>query len=690
MIPLPVDNSYLVFGYIGPGAGFAFLGSFVVLLAASVLVMVAVATWPFRVLLGLALRRGRRRAPTDVGRVVIVGLDGLDAGRCARLMAAGQLPHFAELAKAGTFRPLASTCPPISPVAWSSFMTGVNPGKHRIFDFLSRDLRTYLPELSSVRIDAARRGRRAAVRLLRKSRPFWAVLGEHGVFSTILRVPVTFPPEKFHGLCLSGMCVPDLRGTQGTFTCYATDADSAETAPTGGDLRPIEFRDGWAEVLLPGPPMSRRAGGESSARLRVQLQASGHAVLHVAGQRIELSIGTYSPWVRIPFRVGRLRHAHGICRFLLVSSALQFRLYVTPVNLDPERPALPISYPRHFSMYLAKLLGPFATLGLAEDTWGRNAGVLDDASFLEQVYSIHEERERMLSEMLARNRAGLCVCVFDAPDRVQHMFTRDPGLPGAADAEAVIDDMYGRMDALVGRVRSRLQPRDALLIVSDHGFSSFRRGVNLNVWLRENGYLQAGPEKRDADYLRSVDWSQTRAYTFGLSGIYLNRQGREAAGIVAPGEVERLKQEVAARLKTLRDEATGQCPIHAVHDAARTYTGPYRDDGPDLIVGFAAGYRASWDAAVGRTDGPLFSDNLRPWQGDHCVDSSLVPGVFFANRRLPVDRPLHLVDIAPTVLRLFGVPVPAYMDGLPAELALAEQSHVAQEMMSRKGAKTQR
>ncbi len=680
MILVPVDSSCIVLGYIGPGAGFAFMGSFLVLLAAIVLVVLAVATWPFRAILGLVLRRGRRRAPTDVGRVVIVGLDGLDPARCARLIAAGKLPHLADLARNGAFRPLASTCPPISPVAWSSFMTGVNPGKHRIFDFLSRDLRTYLPELSSVRIDAARPGRRAKLKLLRKSRPFWAVLGEHGVFSTVLRVPVTFPPEEFHGLCLSGMCVPDLRGTQGTFTCFTSDAGSAAGAPTGGDLRRIEFRDGRAEMLLPGPPSTCRDGGEVGARLLVRLSADGlGAVLRVARQRVELRAGVYSPWVRVPFRVGRFRHAYGICRFLLVATTPAFLLYVTPVNIDPERPALPISHPRHLSMYLAKLLGPFATLGLAEDTWARNAGVLDDAHFLEQVYAIHDERKLVFLEMLARNRAGLCVCVFDAPDRVQHMFTRAPGPSGAAagDGHAVIDDMYVRMDALVGHVCSRLRPRDVLLIVSDHGFSSFRRGVNLSVWLRENGYLAAGAGNPQADYLRSVDWSRTCAYSFGLSGIYLNRQGREAAGIVAASEVDGLKQELAARLMALRDPVTGECPIHAVHDAARVYTGPYRGDGPDLIVGFAAGYRASWEAAVGRTDGPLFSDNLRPWQGDHCVDSSLVPGVFFANRSLTVDRPLRLVDIAPTVLRLFGVPVPAYMDGTPADLMRTDQGDVS-------------
>ncbi len=659
----------LQLAYIGPGAGFAFLGSFFILLAAVFLVILALLSWPFRAALALFRRRGRARRRTGIRRVVIVGLDGLDPARCRALIAAGRLPALARLAEEGMFRDLATTCPPISPVAWSSFMTGANPGKHGIFDFLGRDPRTYLPELSSARVETVRG--RPVFRGLRRSRPFWHVLGEHGVFSAILRVPLTFPPEPFEGLLLSGMCVPDLQGTQGTFTCFTDDPALAAGRSEGGQVIPLHFVDGCANGCLPGPPKPKQPGENIGAPLTIRIRPDGRRVrLDISRQRLTLQPGRYSGWIRVRFRLGPWRAVNGICRFYL-HSIRPFRLYVTPVNIDPEKPALPISHPPLYAIYLAKLHGPFATLGLAEDTWARNAGVIDDRTFLEQVWSIHAEREAMFLDALRRTRRGLCVCVFDASDRIQHMFMRPDGakLEGLDQPpEAVIEEMYARLDALVGAVRGELGPDDVLIVMSDHGFTRFRRGVNLNAWLRTQGWLASRPGREAAAYLQGIDWTRTRAYTFGLSGIYLNRRGREAQGILNAAEAERAKQEIADRLRALVDPATGQRAVREVYDARQTYRGPYVEEGPDLIVGFEAGYRAAWEAAVGRADGDVFSDNTQPWSGDHCVDRALVPGVFFCNRALNAPAPLRIVDIAPTVLNLLGVPAPAYMDGRSAAL----------------------
>ncbi|MBN1268667.1 MAG: alkaline phosphatase family protein, partial [Kiritimatiellae bacterium] len=658
--------------YIGPGAGFAFLGSFLVLLTAIVLVIVAVLSWPFRVALALLFRRGRKRARTDVRRVVIVGLDGFDAGRCERLLAAGRLPHLDQLRREGCFRPLLSTCPPISPVAWSTFMTGANPGKHNIFDFLNRDLRTYLPVLAIARVTPARGRRPAGVKLLRKSRTFWSILGEYGVFSSILRVPVTFPPEKFRGLCLSGLGVPDLLGTQGTFTAFSdAKADGAEAKPEGGRRVHVSFQGDRAKTWLGGPSVNR-GGKQVELRLPLEIRLAQDrraAFLHIAGQRIRLETGTYSDWVRLKFRRRFARPVSGLCRFYLASVKPGFLLYATPLNIDPERPALPVSHPPYYSIYLAKLLGSFATLGMAEDTWARNEGVLDDKAFLDQVYRIHEERERMFFAALDRLRRGLLVYVFEASDRIQHMFTRPAEKDAAARArcEQAVEDMYVRMDDLVGRVAKRMRKQDVLMVVSDHGFTEFSRGVNLNVWLKQEGYLAVGGAP-DKEYLQSVDWSKTRAYTFGLSGIYLNRKGRESGGIVADSEVVALKREIEAGLMKLADPQTGRQAVRKVYDAAEMYSGPYAGNGPDLVIGYDKGYRASWEAAVGRTDGEIFSDNTKPWGGDHCVDREVVPGVFFCSRPLEGRERPELADVGPTVLSLFGVPPPDYMDGEPLPL----------------------
>jgi len=651
-----------ILGYIGPGAGFAFLGSFLIVLVAIGMVILALLSWPFRLMISLLLRRGKKRARTTVGRVVIVGLDGLDPSRCRLLMEQGRLPHFSALAQEGSFENLTSTCPPISPVAWSSFSTGVNPGKHNIFDFLNRNKRTYMPELSSSRIET---GKKAQVKLLRKSKPFWHVLGEYGVFSTILRVPITFPPESFNGLCVSGMCVPDLRGSQGSFTCYSTQQSEARTE--GGERIHVVLEDGRFQTSLPGPP---RESGEPICldfQVRIPDDKSG-ASLTIDGQTIALKVGEYSDWIRLRFPLSAFKKVYGICRFRLNRLDPELQLYVTPVNIDPEHPCMPVTSPDVYAIYLSKLHGPFATLGLAEDTWALSEGVLDDASFLEQVYDIHDERERMFFDALARTRKGVCACVFDASDRIQHMFMRQHSMVSDAEQQSsvnAIDDMYERMDEMVGRVQKKLKPNDVLMVISDHGFTHFRRGVNLNVWLQEKGYLSVKEGKESEDYLQSVDWEQTQIYTFGLSGLYVNRKGREGRGIVTDKEWTAIKQGIIEELKALKDPATGESAIHDVHDAEKVYSGPYKSEGPDLIIGYNKGYRASWDAAVGKTSGPLFSDNEKPWSGDHCVDTALVPGVFFCNKTLSKESELRLMDVGPSVLNLLGVPVPGYMDGKP-------------------------
>ncbi|MDB5335551.1 MAG: type phosphodiesterase/nucleotide pyrophosphatase [Planctomycetaceae bacterium] len=663
--------------YIGPGAGISFIGSFFGLIIAFGLLFVSLLTWPIRMFL-MWLRRRRVGLKSLAKRVVVVGLDGLDPGRVRRLMAEGRLPHLKQLAERGTFTNLATTLPPISPVAWSSFQTGVNPGKHNIFDFLNRNLRTYLPELSSTRIVEGASGWRnwvglggGSIRMLRKSQQFWKVLGEFGVFSTILRVPITFPPERFFGLSLSAMCTPDLRGTQGSFTLFSTDPE--ECRETTGGLRILVERIGHRiEAILPGPPRSSGTEPrEFRTRLLITILPEQNAIeLRVGRERIRLPLQQDSPWVHVEFRDGWFTRVSGICRFRVENLQPHFRLYVSPIHLDPERPAMPISHPSYYSLYLGKLHDAFATLGLAEDTWALNAGAITEAAFLDQAWAIHDERERMFFDALRRMQRGLTVCVFDAPDRIQHMFYRHDVADHSANAgrdvtryAQVLDQMYERMDDLVGRTAKELDDQAVLVVLSDHGFCDFSRGVNLNAWLREHGYLVTQQEGGTGDYLKGVDWSKTRAYAFGLSGIYLNQQGRESQGIVAPAAAAALRAEIISRLTGLPDPERGRSAIKRVYDAHQAYRGPYAANGPDLVVGYERGYRASWENAVGRCDGPVIQDNTRYWSGDHCVDPELVPGVLFCNRSLVTDRGASILDLAPTILELFGVPAPGYLDG---------------------------
>jgi predicted AlkP superfamily phosphohydrolase/phosphomutase len=564
-------------------------------------------------------------------------------------------------------------------VAWSSFQTGVNPGKHNIFDFLIPDKKTYQPKLSSVEIRESpnsigwgpmklRWGSRSNVTMLRKSKPFWSVLSEYGIFNCIIRVPITFPPEKLHGVQLSAMCVPDLRGTQGTFSQYTTRTPDADDK-TGGEVLHVKRRGNSIDGELLGPPHTE--GKPLKLPFAVTIEGADRASLKINGKTHALQAGTYTDWVQVTFRVGWRTKVSGVCRFLLLSTEPEFNLYVTPINIDPEKPAMEIGYPPVYPIYLAKRQGPYATLGLAEDTWGLSEQVLEDEHFLQQCSDIDRERETMFFDGLDKVSEGLCVCVFDGTDRMQHMFWRylddqHPARPAEVPKafRTAIEDLYVRMDSLVGRTMAKCDANDNLLMVlSDHGFNTFRRGVDLNRWLEQEGHLVVDDARRNEVHLAGIDWSKTKAFAIGLTGIFINTKDKFDQGIVEPGEeAERLCAEIAEKLMKLNDPVIGTTAVKRAYQAAKVYRGPYKEQAPDVIVGYASGYRVSWDAAVGRTSREVFHDNKKAWSGDHCVDPSVVPGILFCNHSINSEQP-RLLDIGPTVLDLFGIPTPDYMDG---------------------------
>lgn len=627
--------------YIGPGAGFALGGSLLTLVIAIAANIFSIVAWPFRAVYRWArFRRAARRA--KIRKLIFIGFDGLDAGLTERWMAEGKLPNLARLRETGGYRRLRTTYPALSPVAWSTFATGVNPAKHNIFDFLSRAPNSYAPELAPAKVRAANRSwKKARVESRRRSQTFWNILGHHQIPSTVLRVPVSFPPERFNGRMLSAMNTPDLKGTQGSFSLFTSAPTSTEME--GGTHYPLEESSDGLRGLLEGPE------GRTTP-FRVQ-----NSRLFIQGEACDLRPHEFTPWIKVRF--GRVS---GIVRFLLTSPAPETRLYASPVEIDPERPALPISHPAAYSAYLAKLFGSFATLGLAEDAWAFNEGALGPRDFLAQAWSIFEERRAMFTDALEKTRRGVAGCVFDTSDRIQHMFFRDMHQEGA-EFGGVIEETYQRMDKVAGEAMRHVDDSTLILALSDHGFRSFRRGVNLNAWLRENGYLAGGGGK----YFEGVDWRNTRAYALGLGGLYLNLRGREPEGSVHPGEeARRLKHELIGKLTGLTDSEDGATAIAHVYDAEKIYSGPYLDRAPDLIAGFADGYRTAWGAAIGLTGGAVFETNRKPWSGDHCVDPPLVPGVLFANRKIDGADP-GIEDLAPSILRLFGIDPPAWMEGRP-------------------------
>jgi predicted AlkP superfamily phosphohydrolase/phosphomutase len=664
----------LAHAYIGPGAGFALVSSFLTFIVAFFTAFFALFTFPAR-MAWRAIHRKKAPRKARVKKVIILGLDGLEPTICEQLIARGELPNFKKLMERGSYSRLATSYPAMSPVAWSTFATGADASYHGIWDFLKCDRRSYLPMLSSstvygevkflrlgpIRIPTKKGG----VRFLRKGVSFWKVLSDYGIFSTVLRVPITFPPEKINGLVLAGMDVPDLRGTMGTFTYFT---QSSEADKIGGTIIKLPPGDNGTITTSLSGPQSPLDGKPLEIPITIR-RANAHADVTIGTETIRLKEREYSPWVRLTFKAAPNLKLGGIARFYVTHLNGDFGLYVTPIHIDPDKPVMPITSPAFYSMYLAKLLGEYGTLGLAEDTWALNERVLDEQGFLDQAYGLHEERRAMWFHSLKKLRRGMACVVFDLSDRLQHMFFRylDPNHPANAGKDTTqykeaLHDMYREMDRLLAETLAYEDKHTAVFVLSDHGFKTFQRGMNINTWLRENGYLAVEEGYTGGEYLSGVDWSRTKAFALGLGGVYLNVKGRERHGIVDPKDADALKEELIGRMTGLVDAKTGKVAVNQVTDVARTFKGPFRKDGPDLLVGFAESFRISWDCARGVVTPDVFEDNTKSWSGDHCIDPNVVPGILFSNMRITKENP-GLVDLGPTVLDLFGIDTPNHMVG---------------------------
>jgi predicted AlkP superfamily phosphohydrolase/phosphomutase len=573
--------------------------------------------------------------------MIVLGFDGMDPVLVERWMANGELPNFEALRREGHYQPLATSNPPQSPVAWSSFATGSDPGHHGIHDFLRRDPATYLPDFSVARFTPPSSIGLGGWQLplgsgtlenLRQGESFWSQAQQAGQRATVLRVPVTYPPEPVQRM-LSGMGVPDLLGSQGTYTLYSTRRSAS--AESGGRVvhMPINT-DGQVDSLLEGPIHPLRSDGRALT-LPMALQFSADSVeVDLAGQRKTLALSEWSDWWPVRFDYG-LGSIPGMVRLRLIAGLPRPQLYVSPIHADPVEAVLPLTSPAEYAPHLAERIGRFHTLGMPEETWSLNQGHLDEQGFLDMVATTLAEGEAMLNDALAANDSELVIKVFVQPDRVSHMFWRglDPEHPLHADSSALAREaipwIYREADRILGDVRSQMRPEDRLVVLSDHGFAPFRRAAHLNRWLIENGWmvLQEGASESEPLFAQ-VDLASSRAYALGLNGLYLNQQGREAKGIVPESERDGLLDELIRDLANWRDE-DGSPVVRNTFRGSELYPGPFQGQAPDLVIGYASGYRASWQTSLGGAPMPLVEDNLQPWSGDHCIDPELVPGVLF-------------------------------------------------------------
>lgn len=626
--------------------------------------------WIFFILLIILIIGGIMKHKAETGeKVIIIGIDAMDPKITEQLMKEGKLPNFTYLKNQGAYSNLATAIPAESVVVWTSFMTGLNPGDHDIFSFIMRNPDDYFPYLSLNEISKV--SGKIKIKLRSKGLAFWDTLSKNRIRSYIYFCPNTFPARPISGKMLSGMGVPDISGTMGKYSFYTTAEPPLEDDPgRRGRIVRLEGKTGIINTSIYGPKVELNGSvKESTIPLKVSLfPDKDGAAIDFQGNHFFLKKNDWSGWQKVSFKVGLFKRLHGIVRFHLNSVRPELELYASPINFDPEKPPFPISYPYDFSQKLAKKTGPYYTQGMPYDTGALSDGALDDKAFLELTDEILNENEKILHSELKEFKGGAFFFYFETLDAVQHMFWRylDPRHPlyeSGSPYQDTISRYYEKMDRILGEILKNIDKDTTLIILSDHGFSSFRRAVHLNSWLLKHKYLYLKEGAVEGgDFLEDIDWSKTKAYALGFGGIYLNKAGRERDGIISESEAGDLKLQISEGLKQFRDLDTGEAVVSKVYNQEEAFQGRYAGDSPDLFVGFNAGYRASWQTALGGAPNALLEDNKRKWSGDHLIDPALVPGVVFINKKIDLGNP-SIIDMAPSILKLFNTDKPEEMKG---------------------------
>ena len=625
----------------------------------------------------------RADAPGAKG-IIVLGIDGMDPALLARCIRRGLTPNCGQLAARGVTK-LGTSDPPQSPVAWSNFISGSNPGLHGIFDFISMDTEKMVPQAATaspptpgLTIPVGDYGiplSGGQQTLHRQGPTLWDVIHREGVPSTVFRAPVNFPPTPTGARTLSGITTPDIHGAFGVFSFYSESPDTTDGDPPGGHIERIPVLQGTANCKLRGPINSlRRDRPRVDLPFTVNLNSERTlARFRIQDTELLLRPGDWSQWVTLEFPLIRhMTSVAGICRFYLKQTEPYLEFYVSPVNIHPEDPAMPIGTPDTYPRELARELGLFYTQGMPEDTAALSSRVFSDDEFREQSTMVLEEQMRFTRHEIDRYQGGFLYSYFSTLDLNSHAFWRtlDPKHPLYSEELArrhgdFLPSLYARIDEAVGWALDRAGDDSLVFVVSDHGFVPFRRQFNLNGWLMDNGFATPKEKTRrgTASFFQDTDWTRTQAYGIGINSLNLNLDGRESDGIVAPGpEAEGLRQTLVDRLLALRDDQTGEKVFKNVYKPEEIYSGPCAKTAPDLILGYNIHYRASWDTILGKYPHEILMDNLDPWSGDHCMDSSFLSGVVLCNRPIPRADP-RMEDLAPSILNVLGVPVPGEMTG---------------------------
>jgi predicted AlkP superfamily phosphohydrolase/phosphomutase len=620
-------------------------------------------------------------APVDRDRVVVIGFDGVDPDHVENWK--DELPHLAAHMAAGRMRRLGTTTPPQSPVAWATFATSLNPGSHGIFDFIGRDPTTYFPEVGTNSYKAPGFDSAGKVQSPgsgsspRSGESFWKTAADAGIRTTVLSVPYSFPADDLgpHGKILSGLGTPDLRLTNSTFFLFGTDVDAEADKKnvSGGDLVPLKGEAGSWTGVVEGP---RKVGGRGRVAATLKFETKpGSGVVSISGDGLEVEgrVGELSSWATVSFDVSNFYIAKALVRFLPLQVEDGLRVYMTPLMIHPDAPYLPISHPAEFAADLSKTYGSFKTIGWVHDTSALNSEQISDDAFAADMKSVFDARLAMTLGELKKDEADLLVSVFTATDRAGHLFTRflDPAHSrhetDASQADLILQT-YRWMDDALGQIEDSLGEADRLIVLSDHGFHTFRRGFAANTWLFQNGFLALNggvePGKKTSLIRGHLDWSKTRAYAMGTGQIYINLAGREKNGVVAQADYAATCQEIVEGLKKVVDPSTGE-PVLVDVFTRETWSGERLDHrAPDLQLAFADGVQLDrGGSALGGVPAEMFSDNTQKWSGDHAASDPADTEGFLLSNLDGLRAEAAIADIAPTVLGLLGVEVPLRYEG---------------------------
>jgi len=573
-------------------------------------------------------------------RVIVLAFDGLDPILLNEGLKKKILPNFQKVKDKGFYSELATTMPPQSPVAWASFTTGEAPAKHGIYDFITRDPKTYQLNLTFSENSQW------------KATPFWEILSKHNIPTTILFLPNTYPPANLEGKMLSGMGVPDLLGTLGTLTLISTK-DYSNEKNFRGKIISIPNND-TIDTHIEGPKYkSLKETKTSTLPIQIKRNTKENALtMQIQDQSVTVGNKKFSDWTPLTFDIDFFTKAHGILKLYVKELSPDIEVYVSPININPEKPLHPISHPNSYAKDISKEYGFYSTLGLPHDTWALNQEIFDEDAFLAQSESIVKDREKIYLAELAKFEKGLFFGYFGMTDSISHMFFRFLKDKDSKYNNTILDT-YKKADEIVGQTLNLMKKDDILIILSDHGFKSFDYEINLNTWLLSNGYLVLKGDKSEGkELLEDVDWSKTEAYAIGYNGIYFNLKDRESKGIVQEVERKSLEKEISVKLLALKNPYSNTTVIKKIYAREQLNIPKTDKNAPDLFIGFYQGTRSSWDSAVGAVTKDVVSKRESKWSGDHLFDPSEVPGVLLVSKKVDIKNP-GITDIMPTILGLF-------------------------------------